>query len=87
MFNDDADASREIAKQGRKNLKLLELYESIKLEILDQSKVGDNKAYYKVPSEFHADVGVIVEKLEGEGYLVVLKEESGKSVLKISWEE
>lgn len=87
MFNDNADTSREIANHGRKQQKLRELYESIKLDILDESKFGANKTSYKLPPEFREDTDAIAEALESEGYVVVVEERDAKSVLKISWEE
>ncbi|MCA8162037.1 hypothetical protein [Burkholderia cepacia] len=87
MFDEDANDSRARAEQGRKNQEFLDLFQSIKLDIRDQSNVGANSTTYRLPRNSQEFVELLVERLTAEEYTVTVKDADGeRPVLTITWE-
>ncbi|HDR9236635.1 TPA: hypothetical protein QDB43_000320 [Burkholderia vietnamiensis] len=87
MFDEDANDSRARAEQGRKNAEFRDLYQSIKLDIKDQSDAGANSTTYRLPRNSQEFVEPLVEHLTAEEFQVTVKDADGeRPVLSITWE-
>ncbi|WP_175672194.1 hypothetical protein [Burkholderia ambifaria] len=87
MFDDDADDSRARAEQGRKDQKFRELYESVKVDIYDESRAGNNKTTYRLPKGSEEFVEPLVDRLTEDNYTVTVDDpESDRPKLRIAWD-
>ena len=85
MFDEDADDSQERAEQGRKNMKFLELYQSVKWEIQNEANFGSNRTRYLISQSDLEFVNELIDRLTEEGYKVSFIDDLRLS-LEISWE-
>ena len=85
MFDDDADGARARAEQARKDAAFRDFYQSVKLDIGDESNAGNNRTTYRVSEGFRGFVEDLVSRLTEEGYKVKV-EDDDRPVLRMSWE-
>ena len=87
MIDENADAPRARAEQGRKNAEFRDFMDSIRLDMKDQADLGGNKTTYKVSKSYREFVDAAVERLSEEDYKVtVVDPDAERPVLHISWD-
>lgn len=83
MFERDAEGAREATEQGKRNMRLKELMDSIMYDLNDCQKFGQSVTRYKLSDEEITEFkDSILEWLEDRGYSVDFQH----PYLKISWE-
>ncbi|MDV3100749.1 hypothetical protein [Burkholderia cenocepacia] len=87
MFDDDADDSRARAEQGRKDQKFRDLYESVKLDIYNEARAGNNRTAYRLPKDSKEFVDPLVYRLTEDKYTVTISDpDSDRPKLDIAWD-
>ncbi|QQU41068.1 hypothetical protein I6I42_00860 [Morganella morganii] len=82
MFDNDAEGSRGLTEQGKKNIRFRELLDSIRLDISDTAKWGSSSTSYKLSNEDNKDFSeALVNYFEEREYDVSQK----GNTLYISW--
>lgn len=84
-FDDDADDSREKAKQGRRNNDFRDFFDSVKYEINETAKYGGNSTTYPVSEDNQEFKDIVIDRLTEGGYEVSY--DAKKERLNISWPE
>jgi hypothetical protein len=83
MFDRDAEGAREATEQGKRNMRLKDLMESIMYELNECQKFGQSNTRYKLSDEDITEFkDVILERLEERGYSVDFQH----PYLVVSWE-
>lgn len=82
MFDNDAEGSRELTEQGKKNIRFRDILDSIRLDINDTARWGGSSTSYSLSNEDYNDFSeALVNYFEEGEYDVSLE----GNTLYISW--